>query len=90
MFYFIFHPHRRRNDVFKLHVEIYRLLSSDEAEEQRGGQEQSFQEEGGRDRDIRSKTQAGGDVRSAEEGNQTHTSEGVITGERVQVCIRAR
>lgn len=63
----------RRNDVVELLVENHRLLSSDEAEEQRGGQEQPFQEEGGRDRDIRSETQVGGDIRAAEEGNQTHT-----------------
>lgn len=61
------------NHVVELLGEEHRLLLSDEAKEQRSGQEQPFQEEGGRDRDMRSKTQVGSDLRAAEEGNQTHT-----------------
>lgn len=63
----------KKNDVFKLCVQNFRLLSSDETEEQRGGQKQPFQEEGGRNRDLRSETQVGSDLRTVEEGNQTHS-----------------
>lgn len=78
----------RCHDVFELLVKDYWLLLSDEAEEQRGGQEQSFQEEGSRDRDFRSKTQVGGDLCTAEEGNQTHTSrESVINSVYRSVTI---
>jgi len=59
----------RIDHVFKLHIKNYRLLLSDEAEEQRGGQKQPFQEEGCRNRNIRSKAQIGGDIRAVEEGN---------------------